>query len=146
MPRKFCVLCLVAFTPLVSTRGGAGNAVGLLDAWIAGRALADPAFRADVRIGGDPVPGGSGRMQAESRLLGPITYRPRTYGELTPLERGALLRDGRFRDFLAAARELADQGKPAGTGSPAAGPKALEAAPPPAEFLRPGDLWLVLSK
>ena len=104
MPRKLCVLCLAAFAPLVSTRGGAGNAVGLLDAWIAGRALADPAFRTDVRIGGDQAPGENGRMQAESRLLGPFTYRPRTYGELTPLERGALLRDGRFRGFLAAAR------------------------------------------
>lgn len=130
----------------LSAQDGAGNALNLLNAWLAEAAPAEPAYRADLKAGGDPSGKAPGRLSGVSELLGPFTYRPKIYGELTPSERLGLLRDPRFRAFLIRVREESDRGL-ASSHDPARPPADLRGAdfaPTPAEILKPGDLWLIL--
>jgi hypothetical protein len=130
----------------LSAQEGAGNALNLLNAWLAEAAPAEPAYRADLKAGGDPAGRGPGRLSGVSELLGPFTYRPKTYVELTPSERMELLRDPRFRAFLMRVREESDRG-PAPSRDPARPPadrRGADYAPTPEEILKPGDLWLIL--
>jgi hypothetical protein len=77
-----------------------GNALGLLDAYLALASRDVPAYRADIRPDGGPKEPSAGRIRGTGPILGPFTYRPKTYAELTPLERAVLLREPGLRDFL----------------------------------------------
>jgi hypothetical protein len=77
-----------------------GNALETFDAFLAASAPANPTYRTDIRRSADPEHVTGGRMSAVSPLIGPFTYRPKTYAELTRSERIEMLRDGRFHDFL----------------------------------------------
>jgi hypothetical protein len=79
------------------------NALTLLNAYLAQAALSLPADRADIVLGGSPHPP-PGRFPATSAWLGPFTYRPKTYRELSASDRAALLRDPAWPAFLAAHR------------------------------------------
>jgi len=85
-----------------------GNALTLFNAYLAQAAVKTIAYRADLQPGGDARKIPSGRLFGVSPLLGPFTYRPKTYGELTPAERAALIHDPKFRAFLIAARQPGD--------------------------------------
>jgi hypothetical protein len=76
------------------------NALDSLNLFLAESAPTTPAYRADLQRNADPEHVPAGRLCGVSSLIGPFTYRPKTYAELTPAERVELLRDGRFHDFL----------------------------------------------
>ena len=82
-----------------------GNALTLFNAYLARAAATTIEYRADLQPGGDPRRMAPGRLFGISPLLGPFTYRPKTYGELTPAERGALIHNPKFRSFLIATRQ-----------------------------------------
>jgi hypothetical protein len=145
MPWKSCAL--IASAVCVSglpAREDPGNALRILNAWLAQASVGETAYRADLRIEGKPGDCGPGRLPGLSVLLGRFSYRPRTYGELTPMERRELLGSAGFRGFLQAARACADGSPGPGTG-PSSPPACGEFAPSPGEFLSPGALWLVLA-
>ena len=77
------------------------NALRLLDTYLAREALATPEYRADPQPGGDPARLPPNRLFASGPLLGPFTYRPKTYAELSLPQRAELLRTSRFRAFIA---------------------------------------------
>jgi hypothetical protein len=93
--------CAAASGPLPG-EGRTRNALALLDAFVAAAARDRPGLRADVRPAGNSQAPPPGRALAFSANLGPFTYRPRTWAELTGADRAALLRDGGLREFLAA--------------------------------------------
>ena len=111
MPRRPAfspVLAILAVAGALRAQEPAGNALGLMDAWLALQASRGAEFRADpcpVRDGAAPPPG---RLIGRSPLLGAFTYRPKAYGELNPRERAALLSDPGFRSFLASVRKTCD--------------------------------------
>jgi len=78
------------------------NALGVLNAYLIQAARSDPAYRAEIETGG-PAPPSPGRFSGFSSWLGPFSYRPKTYGDLTPAARATLWRDPAFHAFLAAA-------------------------------------------
>ena len=104
LSRTILAAGLLAFGVLPSLAAAvepdSGNALGLLDAYLSQAADETPPFRTDLepRAGSAPVP--SGRRSGLGSVLGPFTYRPKTYRELTPAERSDLLRDPKFRAFL----------------------------------------------
>jgi len=76
----------------------------LCDAYLAQASVTTLAYRTDLQRGGDPRRVPAGRRLGVSPTLGPFTYRPRSYRELTAAEQAALLRDPRFQLFAAAIR------------------------------------------
>ena len=78
----------------------AENALEALNLFLAGSAPTTPAYRTDLQRNADPERVPEGRLSGVSAIIGPFTYRPKTYAELTPVERVELLRDGRFHEFL----------------------------------------------
>ncbi len=111
----------------------AGNARELLDAYLALAAAAAPAYRTNLRpaASADPeaAPPPDGRHFGRSPVLGPFTYRSRTYAELSREERIALWRDPGLRAFLAGLRV-----------------RAARFSVPPSELLRPGPLVVLFSQ
>jgi hypothetical protein len=87
-------------TPNPTTGAPPGNALEALNLFLAESAPTTPAYRADLQRDADPEHVPAGRLSGVSPLIGPFTYRPKTYAELTPVERVEILRDGRFHDFL----------------------------------------------
>lgn len=77
-----------------------GNASAIFDAYLARAALTTPHYRTDVALvrPNESVP--IGRIAAHSPLIGRFSYRPKTYRELAPEERVALLREPELRAFL----------------------------------------------
>ena len=122
-------------------RAFAGNALTALDAYLAQAALTTPAYRADLQAG---APGKTppGRLSGVAPFLGPFTYRPKTFGELTAPERAALLRDPPFRAFVIATREESGRGgrtAAAGFGAP---PRIASIAIGARDLLAPGPLFI----
>ena len=105
------------------------NALDVIDGYLARAASSNPIYRADLRPGGDPNNLPAGRQFARGAWLGPFTYRAKTYRELTPAERAALLGDPNFRAYIAAATFRR-------------GNTAI--AIPPAEMLKPGPFIVAL--
>lgn len=102
--RTFLILGALA-TSLLPNRAApaeedAGNALALINAYLAQAASTEAAYRADLKTGGYGHGASAGRLSGIGPLLGPFTYRPKTYAELEPAERMALLRERKFRDFL----------------------------------------------
>ena len=77
------------------------SAIAVLDAYLAGEAPSTPEYRADLQPGGDPARVPAGRLLGLGPIAGPFTYRPKTYAELSRSQRAALLREPRFRRFVA---------------------------------------------
>jgi hypothetical protein len=92
--------CAAAAVPLAA-ESRAGNALALLDAFVAAAARNRPELRADVRPAAAPAAPPPGRALGFSSILGPFTYRPRRWAELTGADRAALLRDPALGAFLA---------------------------------------------
>jgi len=90
----------LACTPAPATGAPGGNALETLNHFLSESAASTPAYRADLQRNADPAHVPDGRLSGFSPLIGPFTYRPKTYAELTPPERVELLRDGRFHDYL----------------------------------------------
>jgi hypothetical protein len=129
------------------TPDNAPNALGVIDGFLEKAAAFNPAYRADLRPGGDPNRLPSGRLLARGAWLGPFTYRAKTYRELTAAERAGLLGDPRFREFLAAAAGAPPASPAAAAISAAAEMAAAEMAAaeiPPAEMLKPGPFVIAL--
>ena len=76
------------------------DALTTLNRFLADSAPTTPAYRMDLRRSTDPEPAPHGRLSGFSPLIGPFSYRAKTYAELTQLERAELLRDGRFHAYL----------------------------------------------
>jgi hypothetical protein len=152
MPLRFALI--VALAAAVPAAGAlpaqvpSGNALGLIDAWLAHAAGSSASFRADLRPGGDPANLPPGRFLCRSPFLGAFTYRPKTYRELSPAERRSVLCDPRFRAFLVSVREASDRddgGKvPDRRAAARSGPEDIRV--PPEEMLRPGPLWVFLPR
>ena len=134
---------LIAAGP-AADRPAAGTALALFDAFLAEAARAEPAYRADPKPGVLPVPAPPGRLQAESPLAGPFTYRPKTFAELDRRERAELLRDPRFHAFLIEARRKADGGIPALPAERRDHRVRAVVSPSPEEMLRPGAVRVTL--
>ncbi len=81
---------------------GEGGARGLLDAYLTTAAATQPEYRTEVRAGGTTPGSDAGRQTGCGPVLGPFTFRARTYAELTLGERREVLRDPRLRAFLLA--------------------------------------------
>jgi hypothetical protein len=105
------------------------SALTLFDAYLAQAAVSQPIYRADLRPAGDAGHVPIGRLLGRGPMLGPFTYRPKTYEELSRPERAAMLHDPKFHAFLVAAREEADAGgddvQTTGDGVPILGRKRL---------------------
>jgi len=142
--RFFPLFCVPAVGLHAESRQG--NALVLFDAYLARAALERLAYRADLQPGGDPRTVPPGRLLGSSPTLGPFTYRPKTYDELTRAERAALMRDPKLRSFLIATREQFDRGTSAsGPVSPAAArPRIERIAIPPEEMLRSQPMFITL--
>jgi hypothetical protein len=76
------------------------NALEMLNQFLAESAATTPAYRADLQRSADPAHVPDGRLTGFSGLIGPFTYRPKKYAELTQVERLELLRAGRFHNYL----------------------------------------------
>lgn len=85
------------------------SALQTLNAYLAQAARLDPAYRADIELG-EPPGKGTGRLSGYSHFLGPFSYRPKIYGELSPAERAVLLREPGLHAFLAARSGLPENG------------------------------------
>ena len=103
-----------------------GNALAVVDAYLAKAARSQPRYRTDLSLGGSNV---GDRLVGWSPLLGAFAYRARSYRELTALERATLWRDPGLRRYVAGA---------------AAAAVPLRIAPE--EELRPGPLVVVLPR
>jgi hypothetical protein len=79
-----------------------GRALPLFNAYLAQAALTVTADRTDLRIGDETKGPEPGRLTGESAYLGPFTYRPKTYAELSQAERALLVHDPQFHAFLVA--------------------------------------------
>ena len=86
------------------------SALTLFDAYLAEAALTEVSYRADLRPCSDATHVPLGRLLGRGPMIGPFTYRPKTYDELSRPERAAMLHDPKFHAFLIAAREQADLG------------------------------------
>jgi len=120
-----------------------GNARALLDAYLAQAALEVPAYRADLQAGGGPGRIPPGRLSGVAPLLGPFTYRSRTFGELTRAQRTALLLDPKWRAFLIVTTEQKHRAGPASI-PPSHPPQIGRFSVAPAEMLKPGPLLVAL--
>jgi hypothetical protein len=118
------------------------NALGLLDAYLAQAARADPDYRADIVIGGAALTS-PGRFPGYSSFLGPFDYRPKTYNELTRSDRAALLRDPAFHAFLGAVRPPEESPAGAGPDSPAPA-RRRQFSVTPAEMLAARTVLVVI--
>ena len=102
--RGFAALALgLAWASPGRTEAISANALALLDAYVAQAARSLPADRANIVLGECPHPP-PGRFLANSAWLGPFTYRPKAYRELSGSDRAALLRDPAWPAFLATHR------------------------------------------
>lgn len=125
------LLASAALPGLEADPRGSGNGLRLLDAAIAWAAEAVPDYRTDLaaadRSAEKPGARPSGRRLGWSPTIGYFTYRPKTYRELGPGQRAALLSGPLFRWFV-------EQGlKHPG-----------ELSLTPAETLRPGPLVVLV--
>jgi len=152
MPLRLAILVGLASATFAAGSAPAqdlsGNAPRLMDAWLRIAAAGSEIYRTDVRPGGEQSDLPRGRLFFRSQLLGPFTCRPKTYRELSPIERVSMLGDPGFRGFIKSSREAADR---VGGGSPAPGKAAARAGSaalviPPDEMLRPGALWIFLPR
>jgi hypothetical protein len=128
--RFFPPVCMLVACAQAEPRQG--NALALLDAYLAHAALEWPAYRTDLEQGGDPRNVAPGRLLGFSPTLGPFTYRPRTYDKLSPGERAALMHDPRFRAFLIATCRQTDR------------PAIELISISPEEMLRSGPVFITL--
>jgi len=121
------IACLVTLTCAASSSASAADTIApapasaltLFDAYLAEAARTVPLYRTDLRAGGDPQHIPLGRFFGQGSMIGPFTYRPKTYDELTREERAELIRDPKFHAFLIASREQTDD--PRGEDTPVAG-------------------------
>jgi hypothetical protein len=96
-----CVAGMVLALPALGWASPPGeDALTTLNRFLADSAPSTPAYRTELRRGTDPEPASHGRLAGSSPLIGPFTYRAKTYAELTQVERADLLRDGRFHAYL----------------------------------------------
>jgi len=100
-----CAPVILMLSALVWTPTPAGgtpgeNALNILNQFMAESAAKTPAYRADLQRSFDPAHMADGRLKGFSSLIGPFSYRPKKYAELTQAERVELLRDGRFHHYL----------------------------------------------
>ncbi len=102
----------LGLVPLAGAEGR--NALELLDAFIAAQAADNAAYRTDLQPGGGPGKVPQGRRLSSGPVLGPFTYRPKTYSELSPALREALLADPRLHSFIAGSEQ---EKKPGGAAS-----------------------------
>jgi hypothetical protein len=123
VPRAAAALAAAALLSGSAPGQPRGNALDLLDAYLWEAAATTPAYRADLRAGAGPSDAADGRRAGVSPVLGPFTYRPRTFPELSASERSGVLADPALGNFLRKRRAA-----------------ALRLAIPPAEMLRPGPL------
>jgi hypothetical protein len=86
------------------------TALAALDAYLVRAALSTPEYRADLKPGGERADVPLGRIYGVGPMMGPFTYRPKTYEELLPEQRMELVRSAGFRTFLLSSREQADAG------------------------------------
>jgi hypothetical protein len=121
-----------------------GNALMLFDSYLAQAALINPAYRTDLKAGTETAPP-PGRLLGESPILGPFTYRARTFGELTRGERADLLRDPGFRAFLITTSLQAECGGwPAIAAERTGQPPVTTFSVEPEEMLRPRAVRVIL--
>jgi hypothetical protein len=93
--------CGLLLAPCRPARSDVCSALALFDAFLAKEAASNPEYRAGLRPAGDPKGLPAGWYTGRGPILGPFTYRPRTYRELSRAQREAVLRSPRFRAFLA---------------------------------------------
>jgi hypothetical protein len=112
MSRHLVVATIAAFalgTALFAESPQPQTALSLLDSYLAQAAPSVPLYRTDLQPGGDPKQVPPGRFFAVGPMIGPFTYRAKHYEELTKDERGAVMREPRFRAFLIATRTQEDR-------------------------------------
>ncbi len=103
--RNPCATVIFVLSALVWASKPAGgtpgeNALETLNQFLAESAVNTPAYRADLQRSFDSTHLPDARLKGFSSLIGPFTYRPKQYAELTQAERVELLRNGRFHDYL----------------------------------------------
>jgi hypothetical protein len=142
--RRLLLASLAFALPIGALRAddAPGNALPLLDAWLARAAADNPSYRKDIRRGGSTAGTPPGRCPGVSPVIGPFTYVPKTYSDLVPSERAALIRDPNLRLFLAASRGERDRGITGGTASARPSPEKFSVAA--AEMLHSRPMFIAL--
>lgn len=111
MPRQLnrcaTVLAIIALTLPSVVRGDGGNLLPLLNAFIASIAKSHPELKADIALlqHGEAI--APGRQLGKSAAMGDYTFRPKTWTELTPGERAALLKHPSLKAFIVSVRNAA---------------------------------------
>ena len=109
-PMLLAAILLASGLRAASGSPAPASALTLFDAYLAEAALSQPIYRTDLRPGGDAAHVPLGRLLGRGPMIGSFNYRPKTYEELSRMERAAMLHDPKFHAFLIAAREQADAG------------------------------------
>lgn len=122
------------------------TALSLFDSYLAQEAPVEPCYRTDLRAGGDPGHVPPGRFFAVGPMIGPFTYRAKTYGELTVEERAAVLHDPRFRAFLIATRVQEDRPPSWKSGARSLHPAQERLVLTPEEMLENRPVLVVLAR
>lgn len=104
----FAVLALAV---PVHARAG-DSALDALNAYLIDAARTHAAYRAGVVAGDAPDGPAPGRFLGWSARIGPFTYRVRSYSELSPQERAAVLADPAWRAFASTRRPPANRTPP----------------------------------
>jgi hypothetical protein len=106
-PALSVALALLALAPAPPLSAGQGeNALALLDAYLDDAARSEPRWRTDLRPGQGPATLAAGHYAGRGDILGPFTYRPKSYAELPAEERARLLRGEGWRRFILARRAV----------------------------------------
>ena len=147
-PASSLVLAILVVSRALRAQEPAGNALGLVNAFLAAQAPNSAEYRADLRATPDDAPIPPGRIAGHSPLLGAFTYRPRTYRELPARERAEILSDPKFRLFLVSVRQSVDgpsfrAGLP---GRPVPSPDLGTIDLAPDEVLRTGPVWILVPR
>jgi hypothetical protein len=83
---------------------GTGDALAVLNAFLATFAKETPAWKTDITLTSDPHHIPDGRQLGYSAMVGYYTFLPKTWDELTDDEKNAVYQDPRLKSFIVSLR------------------------------------------
>jgi hypothetical protein len=99
------LLCLIAALACVSLLPAqSGDALSVMNAFIATFAKDNPSWKSDIVVTSDPRNVAPGRQLGYSSIVGYYTFLPKTWGELSDMERAAVYADPRLKPFIVSLR------------------------------------------
>lgn len=83
---------------------GTGDALSVLNAFLATFAKENPAWKTDITLTSDPAHLASGRQLGYSAMVGYYSFLPKTWDQLTDTEKNAVYADPRLKSFIVSLR------------------------------------------